>query len=501
MSRSRRFWLEWLGVFVFCAALCAYFQFQTPFLPEEDGHYHIKFAWLMRQHGLFRSGFPWAHFSLWRDGFSDGSVLFHLLLIPFTFGDLAFGGKLATVLLSAFTFSSFFAILTLNGVRGRFYWFWLLLLGGSFFWWRMLVPRPQILSTALLLWSLHFLLNDSRKGFAALSFLYPLSYVAAFLPQVFAVVRWAYLKAVARRDERRIVLAGLAAYALATLVHPYFPKNIKFFGVQNFYVMFLVATQKVNLHLAAEFQPLDTRELVGAHAMLIAHLLGLAFVFMHRRTPLSERTRVMFPITLIAVLLTLGSKRFVEYSVPMTTLFCAFLFEDVFAGDRLGDFLRGSGSRGRVFALAWLLAMGAASGAEAFIVRRNFARIEPPRFKELAETLARRAPPGELVYTCDWDEPPELFFFNDQHRYPVIMDPTFMYSWDPQVWRSWSDIANARMSPTDTVRALTDTFHARYGLCGVKFAPFRRMIGSDERFTILAENKNGFVFEVRPDGS
>ncbi len=114
-----------------------------------------------------------------------------------------FGAKLATVLLGAFAFSSFFAILTLNRVRHRFYWFWLFLLGGGFFWWRLLVPRPQVLSVTLLLWSLHFLLNGRRKAFAALSFAYPLSYVAAFLPQAFAVLRWAYLKVVERRADGR----------------------------------------------------------------------------------------------------------------------------------------------------------------------------------------------------------------------------------------------------------------------------------------------------------
>ncbi len=128
MTRTRRVWLEWLGVFLFCAALCAYFQFLTPYLPEEDGYYHIKFAWLpCATTASFATAFPWAYFSLWRDGFSDGSVVFHLLLIPFTFGSLALGAKLAAVFFSAFAFSSFFAILTLNRVRARFYWFWLLL--------------------------------------------------------------------------------------------------------------------------------------------------------------------------------------------------------------------------------------------------------------------------------------------------------------------------------------------------------------------------------------
>lgn len=496
MTPRRRFLLEWLGAFLFCAALCAWFQFQTPFLPEEDGYYHIKFAWLLRRHGLFRDGFPWAHFSLWRDGFSDGALLYHLCLIPFTFGDLAFGGKLAAVLMSAFTFSSFFAILTLNRVRARFYWFGLLLLGGGYFWWRMLAPRPQVLSVALLLWSLHFLLNGRRRAFAALSFLYPLSYVAAFLPQAFAAARWLYLKAASRRPDGGLVLAGLGAYALAMLLHPYFPKNLTFFAVQNGYVMLLGMTKAVDLHLAGEILPLDTRQFVGAHLPLIANLLGLSLVFMHRREPLSERTRASFLAALITILLTCGSRRFVEYSVPVTTLFCAFLFTDVLAGYRLADFARDFGRAGRLAAAAWLLAAAGAAGVEAWIVRKDMASVKAPRFRELAATLAAEAPAGELVYTCDWDEPPQLLFFNEQHRYPVLMDPTFMYYWDPAIWRRWDDVANARLSPGDTARELKETFGARYGVCGSKFAGLRTLMDDGRLFRVLAENEHGFVFKT-----
>lgn len=497
MTRTRRFWFEWLGVFLLCAALCGYFQFLTPYLPEEDAYFHIKFAWLLRHHGFFTQGFPWAQFSLWRDGFSDGSVVFHLLLIPFTFGDLAFGAKLAAVFFSAFSFSSFFAILTLNGVRGRFYWFWLLLAGGGFFWWRWLVPRPQVLSAILLMWSLHFLINGRRKAFAALSFLYPLSYVAAFLPQVFAALRWAYLKVFTRRSDGGVLAAGLVAYALAMIAHPYFPKNLLFFYVQNFYVMFLGLTKHVDLSLANELLPLDTRQFFAGNLPLIANVLGLTFIAMHRRAAISERTRVLFPITLVVVILTFASRRFLEYSVPVTTLFCAFLFTDVCAGYGEKELVRDYGKAGQVVAVLWIVAMSTATGVEAAMVRHDFLKTAPPRFEELSRALAAHAPSGENVYTCDWDEPPELLFFGDQYRYPVLMDPTFMYYWNPGIWKQWFNVSNALLTPDETRRALLDTFHARFGVCGSKFATLRGLIAADPRFSILAENTSGYLFEVR----
>lgn len=488
---NRRFWLEWLGVYLFCATLCAYFQFSTPFLPETDGYFHIKAALLMRQRGLFLDGFPWAAFSLWRDGYSDGCLLFHLLLIPFTYGDLVFGAKLAAVLLSAFAFSSFFAILSLNRVRGRFYWFWLLLLGGAFFWWRLLVPRPQIVSVPFLLWSLHFLLNGRVRPFAALSFLYPFAHVAGFLPQVFAFLRWAYLKTVERRSEHKILLAGLAAYALATVVHPYFPKNLRFLYVQDIWVMFFALTLKVDLLLGGEFLPMDTRQFLGAHLPVLAHLFVLGFAAMHRRTAFSERTRVLVPIAAALGLLTMGSRRFVEYSVPAATLLCAFAADDLFAG---GALFRGVAAGWKA---AWLLFMAAASGLGAGVTRGLFVKVQPPQAEEMARALREKAPPGEVIFTCDWDETPELFFFDDRHRYLVMMDPTFMYYWDPAAWRLWQDVAQARLSADEVHAALTERFKTRFGVCSQRSAPFRRLIGSDGRFKILAETPRSFAFEVR----
>ncbi len=494
--RPYRFWSQWLAVYLFCCAVCAYFQFQSPYLPEPDSYFHVKAALLMRQHGLFLKGFPWAHFSLWRDGYSDGCLLYHLLLIPFTFGGLVFGAKAAAVLFSAFALSSFFMILTLNRIPHRIYWFWLLLMGGGFFWWRVLAVRPQVLSISLLMWSLHFLLNDRKRPFALLCFLYPFAYVAAFLPVVFAALRWAYLKVVERRSEHRILLAGSGAYVLAMLLHPYFPKNLRFFYVQNLVSMFYSVTRKVELFQGGEIRPMDTLQLLSAHWPLILHLLVVLSVFMHRRPPLSQRTRVLFPITVAVVALTLVSKRFIEYSLPVATLFCACAFTDVFAGCAARAFLPERRVLAGALVAAWLGLVAAASGSWFATMRGQFAHLPPPHFERLARTLAAQAPPGSLIYTCDWDEPPELLYFNDQHRYMVMMDPVFMYYQDPALWELWHGTANAILPPDDIHRALQERFGVRFGLCSRKFQPFRDLVGRDRRYKIIDEDDEGFVFKV-----
>ena len=54
----------------------------------------------------------------------DQHFLFHVLLMPFTFGDLRLGAKLAAPLFSAIAIASIFALLVAYRIRYR--WLWLL---------------------------------------------------------------------------------------------------------------------------------------------------------------------------------------------------------------------------------------------------------------------------------------------------------------------------------------------------------------------------------------
>lgn len=81
-------------------------QFATPDMPDNDGFYHIKLAWLMRTEGL-KPNFIWLPLSILNEGeFYDHHFLFHVALIPFTFGDLRVGAKWAAVTFSAIAFLS-----------------------------------------------------------------------------------------------------------------------------------------------------------------------------------------------------------------------------------------------------------------------------------------------------------------------------------------------------------------------------------------------------------
>src|SRR5262245_42834500 len=108
-ARTVRITAEAAAVYVVCWIFLYGLQYQTPAIPEPDGYYHIKVASLIRQYGVVTE-FPWATASAWRDTYVDKELGFHLLLVPFTLGDLVTGAKLAAVSFGALVFASLYAI-------------------------------------------------------------------------------------------------------------------------------------------------------------------------------------------------------------------------------------------------------------------------------------------------------------------------------------------------------------------------------------------------------
>ena len=77
-----------LGLLALFIVGLAFVQFGTPDMPDNDGFYHIKLAALMREQG-FKPEFIWLPLSILNAReFYDHHFLFHVFLIPFTFGDL-----------------------------------------------------------------------------------------------------------------------------------------------------------------------------------------------------------------------------------------------------------------------------------------------------------------------------------------------------------------------------------------------------------------------------
>src|SRR5712692_3003990 len=226
-SHSLRSALEIAAALALILAVMGWIEFGGPAILDNDGYYHIRWAAMLREN--------WPHLPAFKalplttlneQSYVDHHYLFHVLLIPFTLGDLRMGAKLAAVVFSSLGIVSMFALLVVQ--RSRFRWLWLapLIAGSEHFLYRMSMTRAPALSLALLGAGTYLILKRKHLWLGMLSFIFVWSYSLFPLILVFAL---AYSVAV-YLSERRIDLWGAVTSFLGIIaglvINPYFPKNL-----------------------------------------------------------------------------------------------------------------------------------------------------------------------------------------------------------------------------------------------------------------------------------
>lgn len=61
-------------------------------------------------------------------------------------------------------------------------------------------------------------------------------------------------------------------------------------------------------------------------------------------------------------------------------------------------------------------------------------------FEKAALWLKENSPKNSIVFNMDWDNFPELFYYNTSNYYIVGMDPTFMYNYNQELYWLWYHI-------------------------------------------------------------
>jgi hypothetical protein len=576
----------------------------------------------MNQGGLhLRIDFPWLPLTVLnpRD-FTDHHLLYHLALIPFTFGDLRLGAKAAALVFAALAILATYLLMA--RLKVRYALFWLLALLGSAEWFigRLSMTRRQSLSLLLLMAATYLLIHGRYRWMLVVAFAYAWLFDGfvllvgivgvAFIARDVAGWRWSpalvlrlALLALAAtltyfwREEAFLLLVAVtglvygvsrlvvarswawpllgwtgAGLALALLVNPYYPNNVTFTILH----VLPKLVPPADIRVGNEWYPYTPSLLLKTSWLALLFVpVGMLPLLLQPRRALRDRT-VLFLVglALLFLALYLRSRRFVEVEPAFAVLLCSYawvhyglpaarlavidrlpgraqagllLFAAVLLGVGLNDWLRQAGvstiaglaallqkqaSVNTIAGLAVLLLFGyvwvhyrlswarlaaldrlperaqvaLALGALVLLgvqLNETLRRAESNAidnhpwntFKEPAELIAANSEAGDRIFQTDWDDFPELFFFNSYNTYMIGLDPTYMYLQNPNLYLLWRSIGRGEVAmPAEAIR---DRFGARWVVSDKSHPDFVKQAERDPDLEIVYESVGALVYRVK----
>lgn len=489
-----------LLLFALLAAGMAAVQFVSPDLPDNDGFYHIKMAYIMRTEGL-KPAFPWLPLTILNEAeFYDHHFLFHVALIPFTFGDLRLGAKWAAVLFSSLAFLAIWFLLHRQKIP--FAWLWTLgLLGISdAFLYRMSVTRAQSLSLAVLALALTWMLERKYKRLGALAFVYVWMYDAFPLMFALAVLHFMAAALIERRLETRPLVSAAAGIVLGLVINPYFPANVVF-SYRHMMPKLLDAT---SVRVGNEWYPYDTNQLLENSLPALAAFaggvlaLGLAGRKMDTRTALALLASLLFGFMLFK------ARRFVEYFPPFALIFAAFAWAPILEF-RFSVTPAEVGSSNPSSAFGFFRHSWAAVILSSIIglsitltiprAREAVDRSKPyDLYAGASAWLERNTPARARVFQTDWDDFPRLFYYNTHNTYLVGLDPTYMQLDDPALYDLWVAITKGNVA--NPSRLIAGTFGAQYVHSDLNHQAFLRAAEKDPNLLEVYRDDQAVIYQV-----
>ncbi len=471
---------DWLQPIVIVIATATLFTLllSSGMFADPDAFYHAKMALLIRDQGVVQS-FPWLPFTELGRQYADQHFLYHVFLIPFvSFPDPLVGLKIATVVLAAGLTLTFYAVARKLNIAGAFP-ATLVLLFVTPFTFRLALAKGNAFALILLLLALYALFRYRPVFLGIVTFIFvwayggfPLVILAAVLFLVAALVGDAIerrhhvthilLRLFPLTPDRvpravshalRLLAAAVIGMVAGIVFNPFFPHNLPF--LYNQFIRVGVVNYRHVIGVGGEWYPYQPLEL-ATNTIVLTILLLLAIVaFLWTTKRQSRRSWTLLLLTAAFFVLTVKSRRYVEYYVPLGMLFSVSALSDAYRPrewqQRLRTTARRLTERWRPFVLSVLLAVYLLIMIPTVATRdlvtewRDLRRgFRSDQYAAAMRWLERETPRDAIVVHSDWDEFPLLFYFNSRNRYIAGLDPTFLYTADRPRYQTWVDISTGQ---------------------------------------------------------
>ncbi len=523
--RIKKFWLDhtWVeGLLLFCSAtaICA-FWISGPVFSDPDSFYHIKLTELMLHRHRAITDFPWLAFTTLKDAYVDHHLLYHILLMPFVWlwGGVV-GIKVATALLFGACITLFYTVLRSLRVRFSFL-FALMLLFTEDFAFRLSLAKAPSIGFLFLVGGYALLVHRKHRLLALLSVFFVWAYGGFLLLPILATLhatiiligtllhsgRWPSLREVARIYIPTWATAGGTIVGL--LIHPSFPKHFQFYWQQI--VQIGLVNYRDVIGVGGEWYPTPLNDLLSSPILLTTLLVIAILSAVRMRKAPTTATWTAIIMTGVFCAFTLKSQRYIEYYVPWGYLSAALLLRDsgiLYHTNRFRAAIRRFRTEDLLPSVSGILI---ASYVCIFVpgimitnaTQTNSALHRGDSIHRLAPTmdwLRNHSTKGDVLFHNDWDDFPILFYHVTRLRYIVGLDPTFMYTYNPELYWKWVDITIGKQKD-QLLEIIQQDFGARFVLVDSDHPELYENMINDGRFTIVYHDSEATIFRVpRPQG-
>ncbi|MBL8100399.1 MAG: hypothetical protein JNK81_14540 [Anaerolineales bacterium] len=498
--------IPFLLFLVFFSAM-AMIQFATPDMPDNDGFYHIKLAWLMRTESL-KPEFDWLPLTILNaEEFYDHHFLYHVFLIPFTFGDLRLGAKWVAVFFSSLAFLSVWYLFHRQRVPHAWILALLLLGVSEAFLYRMSITRAQSLSLAMLALGLTWLLENKNKHLAVLSFLYVWMYNAFPLMPAFAFLYCLSVLIIDHKFDFKPFLWSSAGVVAGLMINPYFPDNL-IFTYHHFLPKLLDTT---SIRVGNEWYPYETETLLNNSTLALFLFVSAVFGIGLTNRKMDSRTAASFLIALMFGFMLFKSRRFIEYFPPFTLIFAAFAWAPVFRKEyqlltwssvfKKNDNFSAKFPNIKKFlqtnipslVLTIMLIFGVTKNIPA--VQNQISKSKPyDLYQNASIWLQNNTQAGERVFQTDWDDFPRLFFYNIHNTYLIGLDPTYMQFYDEELYQTWVSITRGDIE--EPSKLISSLFSAHYVHTDLLHQNFIKQAQKDSGLKEVYRDDQAIIYQV-----
>jgi hypothetical protein len=471
------------GLFLTFLLLWSLVHFTSPNLAGNDGYFHIKFAQVIREQGI-RPDYPWLPLTILNPAeYFDHHFLYHILLVPFSFGDLLWGGKWSATIFASLAFLMGWILLRGQGVPYASLWALAFFAVSEAFLFRLSMIRVQALSLFMLLLVLHLALKKKHRWLLPVAFIYTWLYdafpIMLAMLLIYTLVVWAF--------ERRLYVAPLlyavSGVLLGLLINPYIPNNLIF--IYRHYLPKIVDITGDTIYVGQEWYPYQTWSLVkNSGPALFAFGMGALALGLNNRR-MESSTAVLFFMAIFFGALLLKSRRFIEYFPAFSLLFCAAAWKPLF---------REWSAQSRIPALVLAVLVIPAGVYNIQQTQLNIFNGNPAtEFQAVSEWLIQNSPPESRVFQTDWDDFSRIFFHNTHNTYTIGLDPTYMYLYDPELYLTWRDTTQGW---GNIGRVIKEEFGASYAITDREHYGFLDKTEQDPYLKLVYEDEYVVLFQL-----